>query len=61
MSQWQMIEELKAGHVEAVIAAMEENENQYEAWCEEQANTLEAMEVARELCSTPEQLEAVPW
>ena len=61
MSQWQMLEALRAGQVAEVIAAMEQNEAQYEAWSEEQANVLEAMEVARERCSTPELLEAVPW
>jgi hypothetical protein len=61
MSQWEMLAALRQGQVDQVIAAMAENEAKYEAWCEEQANVLEAMAVARELCSTPELLEAVPW
>jgi flagellar motility protein MotE (MotC chaperone) len=54
MSQSQIIEELRAGNVQAVIAALEEQEARYEAWAEEQA-------VARELSSTPELVESCPW
>ena len=57
MSQTQMLEALKAGQVAEVIAALEAAEAAYEEWVEEE----QSWAVARELNSSPELLEAVPW
>jgi len=57
MSQAQMLQQLRTGNVQAVIAALEAAEAAYEQWCMEQ----ESMNIARELSSTPEMLEQIPW
>ncbi|MGA2270204.1 MAG: hypothetical protein ABSH44_17165 [Bryobacteraceae bacterium] len=44
-------------HAVNTLQEIEASERQYDEWCNQQ----EAMQVARELCSTPELLEAAPW
>jgi acylphosphatase len=58
MNQTQIVEQLKAGNVQAVIEALEADINAFEAWCDQQEETEAA---ARELSSSPELLEEAPW
>ena len=62
MPTHRIIEQLKAGNVAAVIAALEEEQREFEEWCvrEEEEQRL-SWAVARELNSSPETLEEVAW